>query len=150
MCLCITQQQQRHRHDNSTHGTVDALTSFDAVVSKPYYTLYVAPRSGTYLLFGGDGCQSQSTSHLSSYHSCTGCTSSILHVTSGSKSQLLPKYSESKRKCIARWWQHASVVPVWYPGNCGIFARCTEEGWLVASHVSCAHYVFISTTRSAS
>jgi hypothetical protein len=57
-----------------------------------------------------------------------GCTPSTLQVTSGSKIQLLPKYGESKRKCIARWWQHASVVPVRYPGNCGIFAFCTEGG----------------------
>ena len=42
-------------------------------------------------------------------------------------------------------WQDASVVSMRYPGYCGIFAFCTEEGCLVARVVQRVHYVvFIS------
>ena len=61
----------------------------------------LAARSGTYKLFGGDWLSTinESSTELSLLYLMY-CT---LHVTSGSKFLLLPKYSDSG-KCIARWW----------------------------------------------
>ena len=89
------------------------------------------------------GCR-QSTSHLPSYHYCTSCT-----VLCMSRVEANSYFSQSiaSRASVSLdgGWQDASVVSIRYPGNCGIFAFCTEEGCLVARVVQRVHYVvFIS------